>query len=83
MVDRQKKMGRTEMQKIEYHKNKKSFVDEIKSSLIVFEGLSFGEKNKNWMEIADTSFKIGRKLNFQRPFFINAVMWRMRLFSCL
>ena len=29
MADRQKKMGRTEMQKIEYLKNKKSFVDEI------------------------------------------------------
>ena len=45
MADRQKKMGRTKMQKIEYL-NKKSFLDEIKSSVQIFEGLSFGEKIK-------------------------------------
>ena len=28
-----------------------------KAFFIVFEGLSFGEKNKNLMKIADTSFK--------------------------
>ena len=31
-------------QKIEYFKNKKSFLGEIKKNFIVFEGLSFGEK---------------------------------------
>ena len=40
MADR-KKEERTEMQKFEYLKNKKSFLDEIKSIFIVFEGLSF------------------------------------------
>ena len=38
---------RMEIKKFEYFK-KKSFLDEIKSSIfIVFEGLSFGEKIKN------------------------------------
>ena len=32
------------LQKNEYLKNKKSFLDEIKKNFIVFEGLSFGEK---------------------------------------
>ena len=32
IADRQKKMGTTEIPKIEYLENKKSFVDEIKSS---------------------------------------------------
>ena len=45
------------LQKFEYLKNKKSFLDEIKNILIVFEGLSFDEKIKNWWKIADTSFK--------------------------
>ena len=36
-----------EMQKFKYLKNEKSFLDEIKSIIfIVFEGLSFGEKQK-------------------------------------
>ena len=35
------------LQKFEYLKNKKSFLDEIKNILIVFEGLSFDEKIKN------------------------------------
>ena len=35
MADREKKKGKMEIQKIEYLKNKKSFLDEI---------LSFGEK---------------------------------------
>ena len=30
--------------KCEYLENKKSFLDEIKTSFIVFEGLSFGEE---------------------------------------
>ena len=39
-----------EIQKCEYLENENSFLDEIKSkkaSFIVFEGLSFGEKQKN------------------------------------
>ena len=34
------------LQKFEYLENKKSFLDEIKTFLIVFEGLSFDEKIK-------------------------------------
>ena len=34
MADRKKKMGRTEIQKIEYLENEKSFVDEIKRGMI-------------------------------------------------
>ena len=37
-----------EIQKFEYLENKKSFLDQIKSSFIVFEGLSFGEKIEIW-----------------------------------
>ena len=32
------------IKKCEYFENEKSFFDEIKTSLIVFEGLSFGEE---------------------------------------
>ena len=32
------------MQKIKYLKNEKSFLDQVKTFFIVFEGLSFGEK---------------------------------------
>ena len=35
-----------EIQKFEYLENEKSFLDEIKTSFIDFEGLSFGEKRK-------------------------------------
>ena len=34
------------LQKLEYLKNEKSFLDEIKTFFIVFEELSFGEKIK-------------------------------------
>ena len=37
--------GREKIQKFEYLKNEKSFLDEIKKFFIFFEGLSFGEKN--------------------------------------
>ena len=43
MADRVKE-GKTEIQKFEYLENEKSFLDEIKTFFIVFEGLSFGEK---------------------------------------
>ena len=32
------------IQKCEYFENEKSFLDEIKTFFVVFEGLSFGEK---------------------------------------
>ena len=35
---------RGEIQKFEYLEDEKSFLDEIKTFFIVFEGLSFGEK---------------------------------------
>ena len=45
------------LQKIEYLENEKSFLDEIKNTLfIVFEGLSFGEKNKNL--IKNSTYKL-------------------------
>ena len=40
------------LQKLEYSENENSFLDEIKSIFIVFEGLSFDEK----LKIADISF---------------------------
>ena len=36
------------LQKFKYLENQKSFLGEIKTSLIVFEGTSFGEKINNW-----------------------------------
>ena len=46
MADREKKERKTKIQKHEYLKSKKSFLDEIKTFFIVFEGLSFGENKK-------------------------------------
>ena len=43
MADREKKR-KTSIQKFEYLANEKSFLDEIETFFIVFEGLSFGEK---------------------------------------
>ena len=37
--------GREKLQKLEYVKNEKTFLDEIKN---IFHGLSFGEKIKIW-----------------------------------
>ena len=53
------KSGKEEekIQKFEYLENEKSCLDEIKTFFTVFEGLSFGEKIKIWLKIADTSFK--------------------------
>ena len=45
MADWWEKEGKTEIQKFEYLENEKSFLDEIKKFLIVFEGLSFSKKN--------------------------------------
>ena len=44
MADREKKRGRTEIQKSEYLENEKSFLDEIKNIFHSFEELSFGGK---------------------------------------
>ena len=41
-------MERKNLQKCGYLENNKSFFDEIKNIFIFFEGLSFGEKFKNW-----------------------------------
>ena len=46
MADRGKKRRKVEIQKFKYLQNKKSFLDEIKTYFIVFEGLSFGDKQK-------------------------------------
>ena len=48
-----------EIQKFEYLENEKSFLDEIKTSFIVFEWLSFCGK-KNCQKIADTNMSIAR-----------------------
>ena len=47
MAVKGKKEGRMKIQKFEYLKNEKSFLDEIKSFFVVFEGLPFAEKIKN------------------------------------
>ena len=44
VADRQRKIGRTEIQKIEYFENKKSFVDEMKAVFIGFAGLHLVKK---------------------------------------
>ena len=51
-----KKEGRTEIQKIEYLENEKSFLDEIRSIFHSFWRAIMWWKNKNLMKIADTSF---------------------------
>ena len=45
--------------KIQYLENEKSFLDEIKSNFHCFWRVIIRWKNKNLMQIADTSFKIG------------------------
>ena len=45
MADREKE-GKMEIQKPEYLKNEQRFLGEIKTTSIVFEELSFGEKKK-------------------------------------
>ena len=44
MVDREKKEGKTKIQKFQYLENEKSFCNEIKTFFTIFDGLSFGEK---------------------------------------
>ena len=50
MVDRKKKEGKIEIQKIKYLQNENSFLDEIKNIFHL-------GKNENCLKIADTSFK--------------------------
>ena len=44
MADREKKRGKTKIQKLEYRENENSVLDEIKKIFIFFEGLLFGDK---------------------------------------
>ena len=46
-----------ELQKFEHLDSEKSFLDEIKTFFITFEGLSFGEKIKISQKVVDTTFK--------------------------
>ena len=46
MADREKKEGKTKIQKFEYLENENSFLDKIKNIFHSFWGLSFGEKQK-------------------------------------
>ena len=47
MTDREKKEGKTKIQKFEYLKNKKSFLDEIKNIFHSFRRAIISWKNKN------------------------------------
>ena len=58
MVNRAKKWERRKYKNLI---NEKSFLEKQKSFYIVFEGLLFGEKNKNLIKIADTTFKFFAK----------------------
>ena len=57
MADREKKVGKTKIQKFYYLKNKELFRWN-KKHFSVLEGLSFSEKWKFDKKIEDTSFKI-------------------------
>ena len=47
MTDREKKRGKRKYKTLNIWKKKKSFLDEIKKTFFtVFEGLSFGQKQK-------------------------------------
>ena len=46
MADREKKRGRCKYKNLNISRKKKAFFDETKVFFIVFEGLSFGEKQK-------------------------------------
>ena len=60
------KEGRTEIQKIEYLENEKSFLDEIKSNFHGFWRAIIWWINKNLMKIADTSFNLD--INYMAAF---------------
>ena len=46
------------LQKFEYLEYERSFLNEIKTFFIVFEGLLSGEKIKIWQKTADASFTL-------------------------
>ena len=58
--------GREKLQRFEHLKNKKSFLDAIKNIIIVFEGLSFGEKIKNRLILVDWVFFYHQQPNLHR-----------------
>ena len=53
--------GREKMQKFEYLENEKSFFDEIKNNFYSFRRAIIWWKNKNFIKIADASFKAQSK----------------------
>ena len=57
MAGRGKKEGKMEIQKSEYLKNEKSFLDEIKNIFQLLKGYHL-VRNKILIKIADTSFKL-------------------------
>ena len=59
------------LQKFEYLKNEKNFLDELKIFFIFFEGLSFGKKIRIWWKIADTSFQKQTRKNVADTTFEN------------
>ena len=56
MADREKKKGKTKIQKFKYLKNEKSFLDEIKNIFHSFWSAIIWWKINIWWIIADTSF---------------------------
>ena len=61
------------IQKCEYLKNEKSFLDEIKTFFIIFEELSFGEKNKNLIKSSGHKLSV---LHKNLPFFQKLTPYR-------
>ena len=57
MADREKKRGKTKIEKFEYLENKKSFLDEERNIVYSFWRAIIWWKVKIWWKIADTSFK--------------------------
>ena len=57
MADREKKVRKMKIQKFEYLKNKKSFLDEMKNIFHSFWKAIIWWKINIWWKIADTSFK--------------------------
>ena len=58
MADREKKRERRKYKNLNISKTKRAFYIKQKTFFIVFEVLSFGEKEKFDKKIADTTFKL-------------------------
>ena len=56
MTDREKKREGWKNKNLNIKKKKRAFLMKKKAFFVVFEGLSFDEKNKDLIKIADTSF---------------------------